>query len=62
MVKMVFNFFVWCGNLGRKNGFLIKYPEEIVRMGNESYNIACEKFDVNKINPVLEEIIVGSKL
>ena len=42
--------------------FLIKYPEEIVRMGNESYNIAREKFDVNKINSALEEIIVGSKL
>jgi glycosyltransferase involved in cell wall biosynthesis len=42
--------------------FLIKYPEEIVRMGNESYNIAHEKFDVNRINSVLEEIIVGSKL
>ena len=31
-------------------------------MGNESYNIAREKFDVNKINPVLEEIIIGSRL
>ena len=41
--------------------FLIKHPEEIVRMGNESHNIALEKFDVNKINPVLEDIIVGSK-
>jgi glycosyltransferase involved in cell wall biosynthesis len=48
--------------LAKKMIFLIKNPEEIVRMGNESYNIAREKFDVNKINPVLEEIIVGSKL
>jgi glycosyltransferase involved in cell wall biosynthesis len=48
--------------LVEKMVFLIKYPEEIVRMGNESYNIAREKFDVNKINPVLEEIIVGGKL
>ena len=48
--------------LAEKMIFLIKNPEEVVRMGSESYNIACEKFDVNKINPVLEEIIVGSKL
>lgn len=48
--------------LAEKMIFLIKYPEEIVRMGNESYNIAHEKFDVNRINSVLEEIIVGSKL
>jgi glycosyltransferase involved in cell wall biosynthesis len=48
--------------LAEKMIFLVRFPEEIVRMGNESYNIAREKFDVSKINSVLEEIIVGSKL
>ena len=39
--------------------YLIEHPDKIVRMGNESYSIALEKFDVNKINPILEKLIVG---
>ena len=38
--------------------YLIECPKEIVRMGNESYREALEKFDVNKINSALENFIV----
>jgi len=48
--------------LSEKMIYLIEHPEEIVRMGNESYSIALEKFDVDKINPVLTALIVGGKL
>jgi glycosyltransferase involved in cell wall biosynthesis len=44
--------------LAEKMIYLIEHPKEIVRMGNESYNTALEKFDVNKINTALEKIIV----
>jgi glycosyltransferase involved in cell wall biosynthesis len=46
------------GALAEKMIYLIEYPDKIARMGNESYSIALEKFDVNKINPVLEKLIV----
>lgn len=45
--------------LAEKMIYLIEHPDQIVRMGNESYSIALDKFDVNKINPVLENLIVG---
>jgi len=48
--------------LAEKMIYLIENPDQIVRMGNESYSIALEKFDVNKINPILEKLIVGGKL
>jgi glycosyltransferase involved in cell wall biosynthesis len=48
--------------LAEKMIYLIEHPDQIVRMGNESYSIALEKFDVNKINPILEKLIVGGKL
>ena len=44
--------------LAEKMIYLIEHPKEIVRMGNESYNTALEKFDVNKINTALEKLIV----
>jgi glycosyltransferase involved in cell wall biosynthesis len=40
--------------------YLIEHPKEVVRMGNESYRIALEKFNVDKINPMLAALIVGS--
>ena len=43
--------------LAEKMIYLIEHPDQIVRMGNESYSIALEKFDVNKINPILEKLI-----
>jgi glycosyltransferase involved in cell wall biosynthesis len=46
------------GALAEKMIYLIEYPDKIARMGNESYSIALEKFDVNKINPVLEKLII----
>ena len=46
----------------KKMIYLIEYPEEIVRMGNVSYSIALEKFDVDKINPVLAALVVGDSI
>lgn len=45
--------------LVKKMIFMIENPSEIKRMGDESYRIAREKFDVDKINPVLANIILG---
>lgn len=39
--------------------YLVEHPEEIQRMGDESYRIAKERFDVHKINPVLTNILIG---
>ena len=47
--------------MAEKMIYFIEHPEEIVRMGNESYSTALKKFDVSKINPVLEELIVGGE-
>ncbi|WP_279506897.1 glycosyltransferase family 4 protein [Aeromonas veronii] len=44
-------------NLAEKMLYLIEHPEEIQRMGNESYRIAKERFDVHKINPILADIL-----
>ncbi|EGR1113251.1 TPA: glycosyltransferase family 4 protein [Vibrio cholerae] len=43
--------------LAEKMLYLIEHPEEIQRMGDESYRIATERFDVHKINPVLADIL-----
>jgi len=45
--------------LSEKILYLIEHPDEIKRMGAESYRIAVERFDVHKINPVLARIIIG---
>lgn len=45
--------------LAEKMCYFIDSPREIHRMGNESYRIAQERFDVNKINPIIAEIIIG---
>ena len=45
--------------LSEKMLYLIEHPDEIKRMGAESYRIAVERFDVHKINPVLARIITG---
>ena len=37
--------------------FFIENPEQINIMGTESYKIACEKFDVHKVNKKLFEIM-----
>lgn len=46
--------------LAERMQYFIEFPEEIKRMGLESYRIAAERFDVDRINPVLESILVGS--
>ncbi|RBM71558.1 glycosyltransferase family 4 protein [Vibrio paracholerae] len=43
--------------LAEKMLYLIEHPEEIQRMGDESYRIAKKRFDVHKINPVLADIL-----
>lgn len=43
--------------LAEKMLYLIEHPEEIQRMGDESYRIAIERFDVHQINPVLADIL-----
>lgn len=45
--------------LARKMKYLIKYPQEIMRMGRESHRIATERFDVHKITPLLAKLITG---
>jgi len=45
--------------LAEKMIFFIKYPEKIRRMGDESYGIAQERFNVEKITPVLASHILG---
>ncbi|HAS6416303.1 glycosyltransferase family 4 protein [Vibrio vulnificus] len=44
-------------SLAEKMLYLIEHPEEIQRMGDESYRIATEHFDVHKINPILADIL-----
>lgn len=44
--------------LAEKMLYLIENPEEIQRMGNESYHLAKECFDVHKINPILADILI----
>ena len=46
--------------LAEKMLYLIENPEAVKAMGAESHRIACELFDVNKINPVLANILLGS--
>lgn len=43
--------------LVEKMCFFIENPDQINIMGNESYKIACEKFDVHKVNKKLFEIM-----
>lgn len=43
--------------LAEKMIHFIKHPEKISRMGNESYKIATEKFDADKVNQRLIEIL-----
>ena len=43
--------------LVEKMCFFIENPEQIKIMGKESYKIACEKFDVHKVNKKLFEIM-----
>ncbi|MEL0638719.1 glycosyltransferase family 4 protein [Marinomonas sp. TI.3.20] len=45
--------------LAEKMLYLIEHQEEIKRMGDESNRIAKESFDVNKINPILTDILIG---
>ncbi|MGB5144049.1 MAG: glycosyltransferase family 4 protein [Shewanella indica] len=44
-------------NLAEKMLYLIEHPEEVQRMGNESYRIAKQRFDVHKLNPILADIL-----
>lgn len=43
--------------LAEKMIFLIENPSEITRMGSESHRIAVDKFDANKVNQRLMEIL-----
>lgn len=45
--------------LSEKMLYLIEKPDEIKRMGFESYKMALEKFDIQSINPKMERIILG---
>ena len=45
--------------MAEKMIYFIENPEQIVSMGNESYSNAQKNFDVNKINPIIERLIVG---
>ncbi|BBP45274.1 glycosyl transferase family 1 [Thiosulfatimonas sediminis] len=46
--------------LADKMVYLIKNPDEIIRMGESSYQMAHENFDVKKINPELAKKVLGS--
>lgn len=43
--------------LAEKMIYFIENPEQVVAMGNESYRIATEKFDVDKVNQRLIKIL-----
>lgn len=43
--------------LAEKMCYFIKNPDQINKMGYESYKIACEKFDVHKVNQKLFNIM-----
>jgi glycosyltransferase involved in cell wall biosynthesis len=43
--------------LAEKMIYMIENPSEIIRMGEESHRIAVEKFDANKVNQRLMEIL-----
>ena len=43
--------------LAKKMIYFIEHPEQIVTMGHESYNIAKEKFDADKVNQRLLEFM-----
>lgn len=43
--------------LAKKMLYFIEKPQEIKRMGDESYRLAVERFDVHKINPALAAIL-----
>lgn len=45
--------------LAEKMLYLIEHPDEVQRMGVESYRMALENFDVRKINPMLVKIVLG---
>ena len=45
--------------LAEKMLYLIEHPQELQRMGDESHRIAVDTFDVEKINPVLAQMITG---
>ncbi|WP_201529897.1 glycosyltransferase family 4 protein [Psychrobacter frigidicola] len=44
-------------HLAEKMIYFIEHPEQIEKMGYESYRIAKEKFDVDKVNKLLLEIM-----
>ncbi|MCQ4230892.1 glycosyltransferase family 4 protein [Pseudomonas stutzeri] len=45
--------------LAEKMIYFVKNPDAVLRMGRESNRMAVDKFDADKINPVLTEIITG---
>jgi glycosyltransferase involved in cell wall biosynthesis len=45
--------------MAEKMIYFIEHPEQIILMGNKSYSDAKKNFDVNKINPILERLILG---
>lgn len=45
--------------LADKMFFLIENTDEIERMGKESHRMAVERFNVHKINPILEKLLLG---
>ena len=45
--------------MAEKMIYFIENPEQMISMGNESYSNARKNFDANKINPILERLIVG---
>lgn len=46
--------------LAEKMCFFIENPTSVITMGNNSYSIAMDKFDVRKVNKKLISIIIGS--
>lgn len=47
--------------LAEKMMYFIENTSEIKRMGDESYRMAVERYDVQNINPILESIIGGNR-
>lgn len=45
--------------LADKMIYFIENRQEIRRMGDNSYRLAVERYDIQKINPVLESILIG---
>jgi hypothetical protein len=48
---------VECRRIGKKNDIFLEHPDQVRTMGDASYKIAIEKFDADKVNQKLMNIL-----